>query len=354
MLLFTFILSRKANKSLLFFKHNHLIRSAMEMDKFLNNDWHVIARSQDLLQGKILKARLLGEDLVLWRSGDKVVAWEDRCPHRGASLARGWIEKDALVCPYHGLAFNGEGQCVHIPAHPEQTPSARSKACVKTYHVRERYEMVWVCLGNPQQDVPAFPEWDSQKYNKFFFNAALYRSSPERALENFIDVNHVPFVHDGTLGNPDYANTNTYQVFAEEDGIHIKDAGAWQTDLQMNGEGNMDFADFHILRPLTVCLRRGPQSERMIIFFTVTPTDEESCFAWRWMFLNYEVPENEFKKFTNTIIAQDVEAVESQKPLRLPLDLEAEYHLPSDRTTITYRKWLKNLGVTFGTTAAHR
>lgn len=321
----------------------------MVTDVVLNNDWHVVASSQDLQPGKILKVRLLGQDVVLWRSGDQAVAWEDRCPHRGASLARGWIEKDALVCPYHGLAFNGEGKCVHVPAHPDQAPPERSKACVQTYHVQERYGMIWVCLGTPQQDVPVFAEWDDPNYNKFFFTGALYRSSALRAFENFIDVNHVPFVHDGTLGNSEYAKTSSYQVEVKGDGIHIHEAGAWQANLQMSGEGNTDRANFHILRPLTVCLRRGTDTERMTIFFTVSPTDEEECFAWRWMFLNYEVPEKEFKDFTNIIINQDIEAVESQKPLRLPLDLQAEYHLPSDRATVIYRKWLKNQGVTFGT-----
>lgn len=321
----------------------------MLTDVVLHNDWHVVASSQDLLPGKILKVCLLGQDVVLWRSGDQAVAWEDRCPHRGASLARGWIEKDTLVCPYHGLAFNGEGKCVHVPAHPDLAPPERSKACVQTYHVQERYGMIWVCLGTPEQDVPAFAEWEDPNYNKFFFTGALYRSSALRALENFIDVNHVPFVHDGTLGNPEYAQTSSYQVEVKGDGIHIHEAGAWQVDLQMNGEGNTDHANFHILRPLTVCLRRGSDSERMIIFFTVTPTDEEECFAWRWMFLNYQVPEKEFNDFTNIIINQDIEAVESQKPLRLPLDLQAEYHLPSDRATVIYRKWLKKNGVTFGT-----
>ncbi|NJL09463.1 MAG: aromatic ring-hydroxylating dioxygenase subunit alpha, partial [Calothrix sp. SM1_7_51] len=43
----------------------------------------------------------------------------------------------------------------------------------------------------------------------------------------------------------------------------------------MTGEGNVDRANFHILRPLTACLRRGTDSERMIIFFTVTPVSEE-------------------------------------------------------------------------------
>jgi hypothetical protein len=34
--------------------------------------------------------------------------------------------------------------------------------------------------------------------------------------------------------------------------------------------------------------------------------------------------------------------------VRLLLDLQAELHLRSDRTAIAYRKWLKELGLTFG------
>jgi phenylpropionate dioxygenase-like ring-hydroxylating dioxygenase large terminal subunit len=48
------------------------------------------------------------------------------------------------------------------------------------------------------------------------------------------------------------------------------------------------------------------------------------------------------------IIDQDVPIVESQRPELLPLDLQTELHLRSDRTAIAYRKWLKELGVTFG------
>ncbi len=314
------------------------------------NDWHVVATSQNLIEGKILKVRLLGEDILLWRNGKQALAWEDRCPHRGASLTKGWIEKDSIVCPYHGLAFSSEGKCSHIPAHPEKVPPKRSKACVKTYHLKERYGMVWVCLGTPQQDVPLFQEWDNpQYYNKFFFDGVHHRSSAPRTLENFIDVNHVPFVHNGTLGNPEYAITSSYKVEVKEDGIHIHEAGAWQVDPKMNGAGSNESANFHVLRPLTACLRRETEAGHMIIFFTVTPVDEEECLAWRWMIFDYDVPPKEFRSFTDTIIREDVEAVESQKPLRLPLDLAAEYHLPSDRATITYRKWLKQLGATFGT-----
>ena len=37
-------------------------------DPVLVNDWHVLARSQDVKAGTAIQARLLGTDVVLWRS----------------------------------------------------------------------------------------------------------------------------------------------------------------------------------------------------------------------------------------------------------------------------------------------
>lgn len=42
------------------------------------------------------------------------------------------------------------------------------------------------------------------------------------------------------------------------------------------------------------------------------------------------------------------EDIESQRPELLPLDLQAELHLRSDRTAIAYRRWLRELGVRTG------
>ena len=36
-------------------------------------------------------------------------------------------------------------------------------------------------------------------------------------------------------------------------------------------------------------------------------------------------------------------------PKMLPLDLQAELHLRSDRTAIAYRQWLRRLGLKYGT-----
>ncbi|NJL61359.1 MAG: aromatic ring-hydroxylating dioxygenase subunit alpha [Methylacidiphilales bacterium] len=324
----------------------------MAMNNFLKNDWHVVAQSQDLQPGKIFKARLLGEDIVLWRSGDKALAWQDRCPHRGSSLAKGWIEEDTLVCPYHGFAFDNSGHCVHVPAQPDRPPSKRSRACVQEFHIQERYGFVWVCLGTPQKDVVPFPEWDEPNYHKFCFGPNRYLSSAPRALENFIDVNHIPYVHKGTLGQPEQAAMGDYKVEVTEDGIKVSEVNVWQVDPGLSEQsGKADSAGLQILRPLTVCLRRGADDSRLTIFFTITPIDEEECVAWRWMFLSdtQEVNKPDFNGFVNTIISEDIVAVESQRPKRLPLDLQAEFHLSTIAPPFAYRKWLKKLGVTFGT-----
>jgi phenylpropionate dioxygenase-like ring-hydroxylating dioxygenase large terminal subunit len=322
----------------------------MFSNDYLKNDWHVVASSQDLQPEKILKVRLLGQDVVLWRSGDKAVAWEDRCPHRGASLALGWMDGDTLVCPYHGFAFDKSGNCVHIPSHPDTTPSAsaQSKACVKTFHVQERYGLIWVCLGTPEQDIVSFPEWNDPNCHKYFYGPSLYKCSAFRALENFIDVNHFPFVHEG-LGDPSYAKINDYKVEMKSDGIHISDVNSWENDPMIKGKMNFYKLGFHVLRPLTAILFREVAAEPLVIFYSITPVDNEECLVWRWTLLNIEIPQKDFNERVNLIMNQDRVMVESQTPKRLPLDLQAEFHLPSDRTNITYRKWLKRLNIAFGT-----
>ncbi len=61
------------------------------------------------------------------------------------------------------------------------------------------------------------------------------------------------------------------------------------------------------------------------------------------------VPDEELVRFQDEVTAQDKVVVESQRPELLPLDLQAELHLRSDRMAIAYRKWLREIGFTYGT-----
>ena len=109
--------------------------------------WHPVVATQALRAGHgVLAARVLGQDLALWRSADGLPqAWEDRCPHRGVRLSLGRVVGNQLACAYHGWEYAaGTGRCMTIPAMPREP--VPGKVCARTYAVREAQAMVWVAL----------------------------------------------------------------------------------------------------------------------------------------------------------------------------------------------------------------
>ena len=83
----------------------------------------------------------------------------------------------------------------------------------------------------------------------------------------------------------------------------------------------------------------------------ILPHEAVQSTAWMVMAMNYghDIPAGELIAWQDTIFAQDQPILESQRPELLPLDLQAELHLRSDRAALAYRTWLRSLGVTFGT-----
>ncbi len=110
--------------------------------------WFPIARSEEVEKRHVFHAKLLGEELAVWRDDEgRINAWENRCAHRGVRLTIGDNLGAELRCRYHGWRYlSGTGQCSVIPAHPGQTPSPAIRA--KAYRCAERYNFVWVSLGS--------------------------------------------------------------------------------------------------------------------------------------------------------------------------------------------------------------
>ncbi|MBL75726.1 MAG: hypothetical protein CL763_02220 [Chloroflexi bacterium] len=88
------------------------------MGELMRRYWHPIAASAELdLENPTKEIRLLGEDLVLFRSTRGVVGViEPSCAHRKASLAYGIPEENGIRCAYHGWIFDENGQCVDQPS----------------------------------------------------------------------------------------------------------------------------------------------------------------------------------------------------------------------------------------------
>jgi phenylpropionate dioxygenase-like ring-hydroxylating dioxygenase large terminal subunit len=321
----------------------------MDNDPVLMQEWFAVARASDVMPARPTAVRLLGRDLVLWRSNGSIHAWQDLCIHRGAKLSLGSVRDDCLVCPYHGWQYAAGGECVHIPAQPTQAPPVKAHANV--YKVEERYGLIWVCVGEPLIPVPQIAELVDSMYRKIIAGPYAMHAQGPRILENFLDVGHLPIVHGGYLGDPAHARIEDYEVEMTEHGIIARDIPIWQPDPDGTSAAAKVFYTYEVHRPLLSSFLKQHNGQNFRMVYTATPVDEQHSIAWAVLAMNYadDVPDAELLEFQNRITAQDKPIVESQRPELLPLDLREELHLRSDKAAIAYRQWLRQLGLKYGT-----
>ena len=161
--------------------------------------WHPVASAQDVVPGP-LAACLLGQDLALWRDdAGQVQAFADRCPHRGARLSMGRVQGGQLECAYHGWRFAPSGQCVVVPALPSFVPP--SSHCATRFEAFEAYGLVWVRLKGGDVALPLFEAEQDADLRKLNCGPYDVATSAGRIVENFLDLAHFGFVHEGLLGS---------------------------------------------------------------------------------------------------------------------------------------------------------
>jgi phenylpropionate dioxygenase-like ring-hydroxylating dioxygenase large terminal subunit len=321
----------------------------MVEDPFLRREWFAVANLADVPEDKPHAVELLGRKVVLWKAGSQVLAWEDLCIHRGARLSLGRVEGGCLRCPYHGWTYDATGACVRIPAHPRQVPPPRAKA--KGYACREAYGWIWVALEEPASGVPHFPEWGSKDYRNFVRGPYRIRAQGPRVIENFLDLAHFAFVHPGILGDEMRPEVAKYNVTTTATGVEATDIEVWQPDGAGTGQGSMVQYTYKVTHPLVAYLAKQAGQVRITLMLSTTPVDEQNTLAWLNMAVQNAdfIPDPALIEYVDRIFLQDVPIVESQRPEFLPLDLQAELHLNSDRTSIAYRLWLRELGMVYGT-----
>ena len=329
-------------------------------DPLLLRQWFAVGFSREVAPGGPLARRILGRDLVLWRASsteDGLHCWLDLCIHRGAKLSLGTVVSgldsfgkagECLVCPYHGWRYASSGQCVQIPAHPGMTPPEKARA--KTFPVRERYGVIWVCFGEPLGDLPEFPVADEPGFRLLLAGPYRFRALGPRLIENLLDVAHLGIVHAGLLGEPARGEVEDYEVGMGERGPEAKEIRIWQPNPDGTGTGAHVAYQYEVQGPLTAGFVKLHGAQRFGMLAQVAPVDEETSEMRVVMAMNYahEIPEAELVAFQDRVTEQDRVIVESQRPELLPLDLQAELHLRSDRMAIAYRKWLREIGFTYG------
>jgi phenylpropionate dioxygenase-like ring-hydroxylating dioxygenase large terminal subunit len=320
-------------------------------DNVLRSDWIVASKIEDIKE-EPKQVVLMGERIVLFRNEEGIHAFKDLCIHRGASLSLGCVKDGNLVCNYHGWEYNSEGTCVKIP----QLPEGRSiplKAKAMKYSCKEAYGFVWINLNNNNPEFFSYPQYTDENYRNVLWGPQEVNANPPRVVENFLDVGHLAFIHEGFLGVQEHAVINDYDVHTTEDRIYCDEIAIFQPDPDGSGQSKDVFYTYEILRPLTVLFtKRDPDTEnKMTILLTIMPVEDRKSIAFGVMSFNYDTgtTDQEIIEFQDMIFAQDKPIVENQKPEELPLDLQVELSLKCDRMSIAYRQYLKRLGVTLGT-----
>jgi nitrite reductase/ring-hydroxylating ferredoxin subunit/uncharacterized membrane protein len=99
-------------------------------------DWTYAAQDSEVTEGSLTMGAVNGVPLVLTRlAGGRIVAYADRCSHRGGPLHEGQLVDDCIECPWHQSRFSVEDGAV------VQGPATRPQPA---YEVRVNHERVEV------------------------------------------------------------------------------------------------------------------------------------------------------------------------------------------------------------------
>lgn len=276
------------------------------------NQWYAVETSADL--GKVrVRTRLLGQDITLCRDDD------------GAPR----------ICEVRDDGAVG-----------------------RVLPFRERYGCVWTTLGHPASDIFDIPEAAEPDRRFVPCGWVKMRASGLRVIENFLDMAHFPFVHKDILGAEDHAEVPSYasEIRRDVDEVWASNCSFFQPRIAATeSEGALVQLTYRVPTPFTVMLYRvcptSPNRLDAIALF-VQPMEEDICRAQPVMYLVDETSTHtSLLNFEQIIFLQDRIILENQRPLRLPLEPRLETPTRADSSSIAYRRWLKEKGLRFGTTA---
>jgi phenylpropionate dioxygenase-like ring-hydroxylating dioxygenase large terminal subunit len=320
----------------------------MSNPELLHDYWHPVALSS-AVDTAPLGVTLLDREIVLWRSSEGVKAWKDLCIHRGTRLSLGWVEKDQLLCPYHGWCYGKGGQVTRIPAVPADRPIP-TKARAETYHCMERYGLIFVSLGTPKQPIYEVPEFEDAAYRRHIVGPIYWNSGAARSFENFFDEAHLPWAHPGALGdrnNPPVIPSRDVKVTSNS--FYFEYNSECQSRLDPS-KITTNLLTYDIVLPFTLYHEHvNPERERVIDLFFCTPITKNKSMRFMVVARNFALdqPPDRFIAFTTNVWEQDRVLVESQRPEQLPIDWNAELHVRGpDGPSVTYRKLLAEVGIT--------
>jgi len=211
--------------------------------------WQPALLSDELPEpdGAPLRVRLLGEDLVAFRSTDNRVGLVDAyCPHRRAPMFFGRNEDGGLRCVYHGWKFDVAGNCVDMPSEPPDS-LFKSKVNMQAYPTWEGGGIIWAYLG-PPAEMPPVPdyEWLRVPATHRFLSKTFEHCNYLQGLEGGLDTAHSSFAHNERLNDPTWIrNRDTHPKLEVEKTPY----GFWYSSTRDLGDDGLYVRVYHYIMP---------------------------------------------------------------------------------------------------------
>lgn len=288
------------------------------VDPVILNLWHVIGATDEIPVGQVTTTLLLDTPIALTRDT--------------AGLPVVWRRTNEQ----HGDEVDPESVLERLPA-------------------KTAYGYIWTCLGTPSGELFPIPEFaEADRKNMNCGSISLHVSAP-RAVENFLDMGHFPYVHTDILGAEPHTEVKEYdvEVSEERDEVLATKCKFIQPRAAMSATGAIEVEYvYRVPHPFcSVLYKSCPEDEsRMdVIGLFLQPMTQERCRAHLMQsMIDSTSSLEDLRRFQQTIFGQDKPILENQFPKRLPLDPRSETPIRADKSAIAYRRWLSQKGITYG------
>lgn len=274
------------------------------------NDWQAVGNIDEITSGKRRNTRLLGQNIIIEIDGDRPRMFE----------------------------ANADG--VRGQEHPAQI----------------MYGHVWTTLGTPEKPPLDMPEFLEDGRRLISCGAVTVRASALRIVENFLDMSHFPYVHTGVLGEEPITEVTDYksEIRQPDDELWATDCNFFQPQAAMSADdGQVSEYMYRVTSPfVTVLYKTCPVVDGAwdLVGIFVQPREEGVCDVHTFMLVFDDTSTYaDLVHFQQKIFLQDRSILENQQPTGLPLSPKDESAIRADGSSMLYRRWLRQKGLTFGT-----
>jgi phthalate 4,5-dioxygenase oxygenase subunit len=172
------------------------------MGQLMRRQWIAICLIDEVSgpDGTPIKARILGEDLVVFRDTQgRVGVMDEYCPHRRASLVYGRNEDCGLRCLYHGWKMDVAGNVVDMSSEPAGSALVE-KVKHRAFPTKEWGGFVWAYMGPPEHQ-PEFvpPPWAPNAESRLAVAKIIIPCNWAQILEGQIDSAHSSSLHSSDM-----------------------------------------------------------------------------------------------------------------------------------------------------------